>query len=346
MSQHPKQELGVVVIGRNEGDRLKRCLRSLAGSVDHIVYVDSGSTDGSVEFAKSLGVDVVDLDMDLPFTMPRGRNAGFERLRKLAPEAGLVQFVDGDCTVAEGWIDAAQQTLAERDDIAVVCGRRRERHPDASIYNRICDIEWNGPLGEVAACGGDSMMRTAVFAELGGFDPGMIAGEEAELCLRIRRLGWKILRIDEEMTLHDAAIFHFSQWWSRSVRCGHAYAEGAAMHGRSPERHNAQPVHSFCVYGAAIPSFILACFSLSIALHPILGMGSIVGACAYPTLWWRVRRDQKLRGNDSAVAGAYAMFCVLAKFAQFVGGATFWSNRIRGRRTVLLEYKQPASSRS
>ena len=47
MSLAPR-DLGAVVIGRNEGARLERCLDSLQGTVACIVYADSGSEDGSV----------------------------------------------------------------------------------------------------------------------------------------------------------------------------------------------------------------------------------------------------------------------------------------------------------
>src|SRR5947207_307333 len=60
--------LGVVVIGRNEGDRLRTCLSAVAGRNLPVVYVDSGSTDGSVATARGLGADVVALDLTTPFT--------------------------------------------------------------------------------------------------------------------------------------------------------------------------------------------------------------------------------------------------------------------------------------
>ena len=73
-------ELGVVVIGRNEGQRLARCLQSQAERTDSVVYVDSGSTDGSVALAQSLGVQVLALDPRTPFTAARARNEGFAAL--------------------------------------------------------------------------------------------------------------------------------------------------------------------------------------------------------------------------------------------------------------------------
>ena len=120
-------DLGIVTIGRNEGERLCRCLNSLVGHGLTVVYVDSNSTDGSVELAHSLDVEVVQLDLSQPVCVPRARNEGFERLCQVNPEVRFVQFVDGDCEMVEGWLDRARQVLENRPDVALVTGRRRER---------------------------------------------------------------------------------------------------------------------------------------------------------------------------------------------------------------------------
>src|SRR5688572_27955639 len=129
---------GVVAIGRNEGERLRKCLESVARTSAAVVYVDSGSTDGSAAMARAMSVSVVDLDQSRPFTAARARNEGFERLIEIARDLEFVQFVDGDCEVIAGWIENAERALASDPKLAVVCGRRRERHPDASVYNRLC----------------------------------------------------------------------------------------------------------------------------------------------------------------------------------------------------------------
>src|SRR5688572_24051218 len=146
-------DIGIVTIGRNEGERLRRCLASVVGRGHPVVYVDSNSADGSVDLARGMGVEVVNLDMSKPFSAARARNEGFERLTRIAPGVHFVQFVDGDCEVVAGWIEFARREMAARRDLAVVCGRRRERAPEASIYNRLADVEWDTPVGEATACG-------------------------------------------------------------------------------------------------------------------------------------------------------------------------------------------------
>lgn len=325
--------VGLVVIGRNEGERLQRCLTSaIVQKVSQIVYVDSGSTDDSVTMARSLGVEVVELDLSVPFTAARSRNAGVDRLLQLDPELELIQFVDGDCELAPGWVERAQQELALRPDVAVVCGRRRERNPGKSIYNRLCDIEWDTPIGEAPGCGGDFLIRASVFKQTGGFNPTLIAGEEPELCIRTRRLGWKIYRIDAEMTIHDAEMLHFAQWWKRVLRSGHAYAEGAHLHGRSPERHWVKESRSVWLWGLLIPIVVLALIG---ATHG----WSLLLLAAYPLTIYRVYRYIKQRGFKDQDAALFAVFCIAGKFPSVLGQIKFYWNLWLGQPNQLIEYK-------
>lgn len=323
-------DVGAVAIGRNEGERLRRCLESLIGQVARVVYVDSGSVDGSVALARSLGCEVVELDLERPFTAARARNAGVQRL--LGTGLGLVQLVDGDCEVAPGWLERARGRLNERGELALVCGRRRERAPGASVYNRLCDVEWDTPVGDTLACGGDAMVRLAAFEEAGGFDEGLIAGEEPELCLRLRRAGWKIERLDAEMTLHDAAMHRFGEWWRRSQRAGYAYAEGAALHGASAERHCVRETRRIWLWGAAVPAFALSAALPSFGLS--LGLLSGYGLSAA-----RVYRSTRARGRPREDALPYALFTTLGKLPQMQGVLAFHVGRLRGKRRGLIEYK-------
>lgn len=338
--------VGVVVIGRNEGERLERCLRSLVDQgAGPIVYVDSGSVDGSVEFSRSLGVIVVNLDTSIPFTMARGRNAGFDELSRRYPTLRWVQFVDGDCEVRSDWIAKGREVLRGRPEVAAVCGRRRERYPEASIYNRLADMEWNAPVGEVEECGGDVLFRSPVFLEVGGFNPKMIAGEEPELCVRVRGAGYKILRVDAEMTLHDAAITRFSQWWTRAVRGGHSYAEGMALHGRGFSRHNVRRTLSALAYGLALPgvwSGALLFAAGGIGFGPASAVLLFVPA-AFLRAAYGAYRQRRKQGDVAQLAALYAAFCMLGKVPESIGILTYWSNRLRGRYSGLMEYKSPLS---
>ena len=322
--------LGAVVIGRNEGQRLLRCLRSLEGT--EVVYVDSGSTDGSQALAQGMGVEVVELDMSTPFTAARARNAGFARLCERCPQARFVMFVDGDCEVVEGWMQRAEERLLERADLAAVCGRRRERYPERSIYNALCDLEWDSPLGEARACGGDVMIRIEALKDVGGYRDDLIAGEEPEMCVRLRAAGWKIERLDAEMTLHDANMTRFSQWWQRAVRAGHAFAEGAHLHGAPPERHLVRESRRAVVYGAVVPALALGGAPLT------LGM-SLSLLYAYPYTALRAYQYGRGRGWSSKSAALYSASCTIGKFPEAQGVLRFHRNRLAGRRSGIIEYK-------
>lgn len=337
VSLRPMTDLGIVIIGRNEGDRLWRCLHSASAGSGPVVYVDSGSTDGSVGLARSLRAEVVNLDTSIPFTAARARNAGLDRLLELAPELALVQFVDGDCEVVPGWLETARQALRDRPDLVAVCGRRRECFPGAYHYNRLCDLEWDTPVGETTACGGDAMFRVAALRAVGGFRASMIAGEEPELCTRLRAAGGKVGRLDAEMTRHDAAMTRFRQWWRRTVRAGHAFAEGHWLHRRGSVRLWVRETRSNWFWGLVLPVIALTAAWWTSGLSLLLLVG-------YPVLGLRIYRHGRRRGWSRSDSRLYAAFCVLGKFPAMLGQLKFHTNRLLARRTALIEYKPPANA--
>jgi GT2 family glycosyltransferase len=328
---------GIVVIGRNEGERLVRCLQSFGRQLSDqnlvAVYVDSGSTDNSVEQARCLIHHVVELDLSTPFTMARGRNAGFNYLLEINPDLEFVQFVDGDCELLPGWLERGLTALQQSPDIAIVCGRRRERFPQASPYNRLADMEWNTPVGEAAACGGDFVARVAAIRQVNGFNPSLICGEEPEMCIRLRQLGWKIYRIDADMTLHDAAMTRFGQWWKRCLRGGWYVAEGRAMYGHTPEAYQVREERSGWLWGLILPlsALVLALPTKGISL--LLLSGYLVMVIKIAGYRRRVYQD------SPADARLYASFCTLSKFPQWLGQMKYYRSRWLKQTPVLIEYK-------
>jgi GT2 family glycosyltransferase len=325
--------VGVVVIGRNEGERLRRCLVSVREQAGPIVYVDSGSTDGSTVLAQSLGVAVVELDPLIPFSAARARNTGLDRLIELSPGLDFVLFVDGDCEISERFIPVGSQALRHYPRAAAVAGRLRERFPQQSIYNRLCDMEWDVPPGETKSCGGIALFRVRAFKEAGGFNPRVVAGEEPELCVRLRRRGWTIQRVADDMATHDAAMTRFSQWWKRAVRAGHAYAEGAALHGRPPERHFVRESLSGWLYGFAIPVFILAA---AVVISP----WAFVALLVYPLLLYKIASGRRRSHADPwRFALLYGCACVVAKPAECWGQARYWVRRLFRRPPRIIQHK-------
>ena len=328
--------IGIIIIGRNEGDRLQRCFDSLPVTVS-AVYVDSGSSDSSVALAGRNGIAVVQLGAPPNHTAARARNAGLEWHRLKCPGLSYVMLIDGDCQLAPGWLAVASRALDENADFGLVFGRRREQNPQNSIYNRLCDLEWDRPVGEALTAGGDVFCRMGAITAIGGYRGSMIAGEDPDMAWRLRADGWKIHRLDADMTVHDAAIHRFSQWWRRAQRSGHAFAELAHLHPSADAPGWARQCNSIIAWGGALPAAMLAC----------LFCGMVFGrawyaAGAVPGLLWMAqlfRLTAKHLYLPASLAFAHSWFLLIGKCAQACGLAQFTIARITGKRSQLIEYK-------
>ena len=336
-------EVGVVVIGRNEGERLRRCLESIDPSAVSIVYVDSGSTDGSVGMARGKGVDVVELDTSIPFCAARARNEGYQRLVGSHPELICIQFIDGDCEIVDDWLTFAVESLLSRPDHAIVTGWLHEKFPENSIYNRMGDLEWNSAgAGEVDTVGGIFMIRRRAFDSVGGFDPTVAAGEEPELCQRLIDRAWQIVRLNRDMAVHDLAMAKFGQWWRRMVRSGYGSMDVAHRFGVPTFRRNNWQVQIWSAWlvvlmaGGTVAG--IAQFSSTSLLAFLLIFA------AWPAQWLRVAVRTCRKGQTMRISVAYAFFIVIAFLPQIVGQITYFTDRLRNRSFRLIEYKSAASS--
>ncbi len=217
--------VSVVVIGRNEGERLQRCLTSVQqaqwGQTRHeLIYIDSRSTDASVANAQSLGALVKVLDDPRPCAA-KARNVGWQ-----AAQGEFILFLDGDTELHPDFVRHALHALQE-PRLCAAWGHRRESNPGQSLYTKVLDLDWVYPTGRTLYFGGDVLVRRAALAQVNGFDPSLKAGEEPELCARLRAAGWEIEHLDVPMTLHDLAVNSLRAYWLRAYRSGIAYAEVA-----------------------------------------------------------------------------------------------------------------------
>lgn len=324
--------LGVVAIGRNEGERLAICLRSLEGQAGRMVYVDSGSRDGSPERARAFGVPVTVLQ-EGPYTAARGRQTGVEQLLERDASLEYVMFVDGDCRVEDGWIWAAVRYLDGHPGAAAVCGRRREERVDESFWSRVLDIDWEGPASDDAAyVGGDSVVRLRALQDVGGWNTGLIAGEEPDLCFRLRTRGWTIGRLDRPMTTHDAGMRRFGEYWRRSIRAGHAWAEVGWRHRSGPGRPWLRRAIGCVAYGGAVP---LA----SAGAAPFWPPALLLWALAWGRVTWAASRAARRQGRDASTSLAYGLLNAVCKVPKCWGVGKLLIGRLRGRKTRLIEYK-------
>jgi hypothetical protein len=329
--------LGLVVIGRNEGERLRRCFLSVR-SIPHRVYVDSGSSDDSIEAALREGIEVVRQHAPPHFTAARARNAGLTRLLELNPQLQFVQMVDGDCEVRPGWIETALQTLGADARLALVFGRRRERHPERSVYNALCDDEWNVPIGEAAGCGGDAMFRVEALRQVAFYNSSMIAGEDSELSMRLRKAGWRLRRIDAEMTLHDAAMTRFAQWWQRTRRSGHGFGEMAHLHPDAVNPNWPRTVRSITAWGALLPGALVLAIALALLVSPYAWLAVLAIALLWLLKILQLSHAQRRRGLPPQLARASGLLLMLGKLPQVLGLLGYHYDRLAGRASRLIEY--------
>jgi len=328
------EDTGIVLIARNEGERLVRCLASCEGEAALVVYADSASTDGSVERARGAGVAVVELDPARPMNASRGRNAGLARLLELRPDLRYVLFLDGDCELVRGFVAGARAALEADGGLAAVCGRRSELHPGASLYNRLVDTEWNTPVGEALACGGDVLVRVEAIRAIGGYDEAMSCGEDPEMSFRLRERGWRLRRLPLEMSRHDVGLTRFSAWWRRHGRGGYAYAHGAWLHLHGPEWFQLARCLGILFWGLLLPLVTVA------LAWPTGGASLVLLAAGWGWLFLRVRSWRRGQGDEPRFAGLYAAFVVVGKVAEAFGILRFLAQRLLGRRSLYVDYKE------
>jgi glycosyltransferase involved in cell wall biosynthesis len=328
--------LSVVVIGRNEGQRLTRCLQSvramepIPGDIE-LIYVDSDSSDDSVERARELDAWVIEVLPDRP-TAAIGRNAGWQAAR-----APYVLFLDGDTLLDPAFVNRAMEVFAD-PSIAGVCGARYETDTAGSVYNRVLDLDWRYPPGEMEYLGGDALMRRDILERVSGFDEGLIAGEEPDMWRRIRELGFKAWRLDIPMTGHDMAMTSFRQYWRRATRTGHAYAEVSERY-----RHSAIPlwrssarrnrIHAIGLVGVFVSS--VAAALLIPSPWPLVAF-----LLLFIALGLRTARQQRWRQASPMTLFLYGLHSHFQQIPVFVGQLGYSLSRRAGRRRQLIEYKR------
>ncbi len=327
--------ISIVVIGRNEGERLVRCLSSIQKAnypQDYIelIYVDSNSTDDSCIQAQRFGAQVIRLT-ERPFSAARARNIGWRQARH-----ELVHFLDGDVELDAQWLTKAMYQIRD-PTIACVFGRREELCPQASIYMRVCAFDWHVPAGPWRICGGDALFRREVLAQLGGFNEEMVAGEEPELCYRLRRLGFLIWRLNEPMTRHDLNMTSFGQYWKRLVRSGWAYAVVAFRCRHGKERFWQKE----SLFNAAELIFWIGSFAGAILSGVWWTLPAWIVLVIARITWIAVKAHSRTDGWASAYL--YGIHCVFSRLPLFLGQVKGMWHIVSRHPASLMEYN-PASS--
>jgi GT2 family glycosyltransferase len=323
-------QLAIVVIGRNEGERLRGCIDALIQSTHQIVYVDSGSTDGSVQMARSRAITVIELDMSKPFSAARARNVGFAKVRQAYPDASFVQFVDGDCFVEAQWLTTGVHLLQSRPDWVAVFGKLTERFPEKSIYNYFSQMTWNPHAeGAVDYVGGNLMVRVDAVEKIGGFREHFTVCEDHDLAIRLRSHGGTIWYTPVPMATHDLAVYAFGPWWTRAARGGYGHGLIVSHHAKTPGRPHHREWMRCWFWGLGVPL-------LSVAGVWALGWIGLAPLLLYPVSFVRMYlRPRDQNGGDARYAG----LTLTSHIAEMVGQVEFLFDKWRGKQAKLIEYK-------
>jgi GT2 family glycosyltransferase len=335
VSQPQQTLLSIVIIGRNEGERLRRCFSSIGKTKrDHleieVIYVDSGSSDGSVALAQGLGIQVISLFPERP-SAALGRNAGWR-----AAQGDFILFLDGDTILHPDFVTKTIPKFGEATT-AVIWGHRREIHPEESLYNRVLDLDWVYQPGWTAFCGGDALFRRDVLVQTNGFDDTLIAGEEPELCRRITGLGYKILHVDLAMTGHDLAISKWKQYWKRATRAGHAFAEVSERFRATEDPFWSDASKGNQQRALTLVGIILIGVGFSIYYKSVLPLTA--GCAMLIILFLRSSWKARWKSNNRTSVLLYGVHSHLQQIPIYVGQLQYRFNRKKGHRTALLDYK-------
>jgi cellulose synthase/poly-beta-1,6-N-acetylglucosamine synthase-like glycosyltransferase len=331
-------DISVVVIGRNEGPRLARCLSSVQAAewqnlCWELIYVDSASSDNSLAVATRLGARVLELGAARP-SAAAARNVGWR-----AASGELVLFLDGDTELHPLFVPRAVAALADTDVVAV-WGHRRESLPGQSVYTRVLDLDWIFAPGRSDYFGGDALVRRQALAEVGGFDDALVAGEEPELCRRLRARGGQIQHIDAPMTLHDLAITTARGWWTRAERAGLAYAQVAARFAGTDDPLWQREARRNRIHGGAVLALPILLL-VALWLWPALGLGLMLAVLALGARSaWRCR--WKCPGQPM-LACAYALHSHLQQVPILAGQWRWWRLQRARRAPELIEYQRATS---
>lgn len=226
-----RPHLTVSIVSYNTCELLRACLLSLEarrGEAElEIFVVDNGSHDGSVEMVRAEfpGAQIIE----------SGGNIGYGRANNLALERASGEFfwiLNSDTEVWSGSIARMLEFLSHHPECGAVASRLVM--PDGGTQNSCArdpnlldyfweqtylsrtmlvkrfygiythDGEFYHQTREIAQAAGAAILcRTEVLKSIGGFDARyFMYFEDTDLCMRLRRAGWKLF------FLHDAPILH------------------------------------------------------------------------------------------------------------------------------------------
>jgi len=205
-------KVSVVLIGHNEADSIRACVRSLreqSFSDFEIVIVSDGSTDRMSKVACEI-VGSGDATCVLSTDVRGGKSSGVNLACEIA-KGDIIINVDCDCSFDRFAIEALMRAF---DDprVGAACGDIAPRNADATLMTQIQEIEYlqsisvgkrfSGSMDQVTCCSGAfGAFRREALAQVGGLDVG--GGEDLDVTIRMRQAGWRIAFVPDALCYTD-----------------------------------------------------------------------------------------------------------------------------------------------
>ena len=179
----------VIIPVLNNPEGLARCIEAIRRSNTQfeLIVVDNGSTDETLTVARSY----TDSVLERPgITIGAMRNEG----AKVASGSILI-FTDSDQEPSADWISRGLQALLSDQRIGLA-GARYHAPPQSRWVARTWDLQRRlsdraGDIGWLEA--GNLFARREVFEQVGGFRSDLIASEDVDLSIRVRRAGYRVV---------------------------------------------------------------------------------------------------------------------------------------------------------
>ena len=322
---------GIVVVGANPRISPEAAVRS-AGDGRAVVFVSVGAGDEALSKAKQAGAIVVEGDPRSLTPGGRARNAGYRQLKKIAPHIRYVQFIESDNALDPDWISNAERFMERRTEVTIVEGIFQTAPSQQAELATINEARQKSISGEVALNSSENLfVRADKFEAVGGFRGDLLMRETDDLCVRLRRRGGRIWRIDYAMLVTGAAKPSQSSWWKSGVRRGFGNAYIASLHGGPPERVGVRETARAVFWGFTFPCLIIfsaiaggvgaSMLAPSTPFYVVSGLVLGFGASAYVL---KIFASAILRGAAKLSSWRRAFAIVFGKIPEFSGVWRFW----------------------
>jgi len=187
MTNHPF--CSIIIPAFNEQKNIARCLQSLnkqsyPRSKYEIIVIDNGSTDSTKLIAGSIADTVLEI---LDCNVGAVRNFGAKHA-----SGEIFIFTDADCIVGYDWIQTGVDLILNNPNSIFGGGLKPQDNP--SWIERYWLLNDNGEvLQQKDLMGSSIFISSANFKALGGFSSSITSGEDTDLSIRARNLGFHII---------------------------------------------------------------------------------------------------------------------------------------------------------